>query len=357
MKKFPYRVQADILRILAIVGVVLVHIVYEFYARPDFLGGTTWWIANVLSGVSHSAVPLFIMLSGALLLRRTQNAKQLWQRIFHRLLIPMLFWLVFYLLWHLRFDPPQPTIIQFLGMIATGNIYELYFLVILVGLYTLIPVLQAYVLPSRSRTKLVILITALAGGVTYFAPYFWTGGILPVTAFTLCIPYISYFLLGDLLAQRPFSLRPFAILAVIGVVGIAALGYMNVYLRGRGITPFWIGGLSYFDEYFSPNTFLLSVALFPLMYHADWLANLAKSAKVVSAIRLLATASFAVYLVHSAVTETIEQQFGYRLGNNHGNLLEFFMLHTLLILTVSFILAILGVSIPYVRAVFGISEK
>lgn len=51
MKKPGYIFSADVIRGLAIFGVVTIHIANEIYTRLDFFGGSIWWIASLLNSI------------------------------------------------------------------------------------------------------------------------------------------------------------------------------------------------------------------------------------------------------------------------------------------------------------------
>ena len=59
---------ADILRVSAIVGVVFLHVAAQIIYQFNTVGRGWWWTANVIDSCTRWAVPIFIMLSGMLLL-------------------------------------------------------------------------------------------------------------------------------------------------------------------------------------------------------------------------------------------------------------------------------------------------
>ena len=87
-----YNFALDAIRTAGIVGVVLIHTVNSVSERPDFFGGVSWWFAIILNSASRICIPLFIMLSGYLLLSKDEDYKTTLKRIVNRLLIPLVFW-------------------------------------------------------------------------------------------------------------------------------------------------------------------------------------------------------------------------------------------------------------------------
>ena len=65
-KKYFY--SADIIRAIAIILVVIIHISSELVNTPRIFLTPDWWFANFIDSLARVAVPLFIMLSGFLIL-------------------------------------------------------------------------------------------------------------------------------------------------------------------------------------------------------------------------------------------------------------------------------------------------
>jgi len=79
---------ADVVRFLAIISVIGIHLVIAISNRPDFFGGFFWWITFLLNSLFRSGVPLFIMLSGYLSLGKPVSNRQNTQKVIQRLSHP-----------------------------------------------------------------------------------------------------------------------------------------------------------------------------------------------------------------------------------------------------------------------------
>ena len=93
----------DFLRALAITGVILIHVSTGGFSRPP--GSFDWLSALFWASVSRASVPIFLMLTGALMLdpRRELTIRQLWLRKIPRLLAALLAWALIYRLWRMAF--------------------------------------------------------------------------------------------------------------------------------------------------------------------------------------------------------------------------------------------------------------
>ena len=89
----------DPMRVLGVLAVLWVH-VCDMILFSDKVGQTAWWVANFADAAGRWAVPVFIMLSGALLLHtnREQTPAEFYKRRLTRLGAAIAFWSVFFML-------------------------------------------------------------------------------------------------------------------------------------------------------------------------------------------------------------------------------------------------------------------
>jgi surface polysaccharide O-acyltransferase-like enzyme len=88
----------DLIRTVAIILVILLHASIEPNPNVNFMspeGVQLWWTSNIYDSISRGAVPLFIMLTGALLLQPNKADEPLrvfFKKRWNRIGIPVLFW-------------------------------------------------------------------------------------------------------------------------------------------------------------------------------------------------------------------------------------------------------------------------
>ena len=93
--KRPWDGSLDVLRTGAAVLVVLLHCSGSLRPLAEF--GPEWWGTALLQAFTRSAVPLFVMISGALLIGpETENLAAFYRRRASRILVPLIFWMLFY---------------------------------------------------------------------------------------------------------------------------------------------------------------------------------------------------------------------------------------------------------------------
>ncbi len=154
----------DYLRLFAMLGVILMHEASGLLRSELTLG---WFGVDLLTSLAFTAVPLFFMMSGALLLSRDETADldRLWKKRLPKLLVPLLFWSVIsvFWLWHTG----AKTLEEIPGAIASAlndPVYvHLWYLYTLAGFYLLSPLLRRMVqaLDRRLSRYLLLLMAAV----------------------------------------------------------------------------------------------------------------------------------------------------------------------------------------------------
>jgi surface polysaccharide O-acyltransferase-like enzyme len=257
----------DLARVAAIGAVVMVH---EGGAAvgargPGEAATAAWWAAVVLDAGSRWCVPVFLMVSGALLLdpRRTDPPGVFYRRRLARIGLPLVVWTAVYLAFgHLYLDRPLGVRDAARAVGSGSPFLQLYFLYVIAGLYLLTPFLRSAVSAmSPSRVAAFAGVLFGLGAVDQALMTFVQIG--EANAATRFVPYLGYFVAGRVLRDLPIrpqatraaavTLPLAAVLTVVGA-GIAAAG-------GRG----WGRYGEYAISYLAPNVIVMSLAAFWLL--------------------------------------------------------------------------------------------
>ncbi|HAK29628.1 MAG TPA: acyltransferase, partial [Sphingobacterium sp.] len=89
----------SILRIVAIFLVILIHSSSGYLNSNEF-ESFDWSYANWLNSFSRFAVPLFVVISGALLLQKDESTGQFYRKRLLKIVPPFLFWSIVYLFYY-----------------------------------------------------------------------------------------------------------------------------------------------------------------------------------------------------------------------------------------------------------------
>ncbi len=305
---------ADFVRALGTLAVVTVHVtgggVQIFYTGAD---QTAWWVHNVLNSACRWAVPVFVMLSGALLLdpaKAHETAGQFYRKRLARIALPLVFWSAFYL-WLRWFVPghipPPATPEEAIKMFLFANpYYHLYFLFVMVTVYLFTPAFRLLTVNSDTATVrgYAATVLVLACGDTLVRTRYG----FPSNAFAMGAPYLGYFLLGyglrdyGLQGGAATNRRSWLFAAVLAAsVAVTALG--TAWTMSHGPT----GAMrQYLYNFFSPTVCVMAVCVFILLAGATYTSPIARALRPV--MRLLSDTSFGVYLVHPLILLLAQRQ-------------------------------------------------
>lgn len=175
----------DLLKIIACFLVVFSHNCDPYVAVFDSDRST--FLAGVFSGsLTRSSVPLFVMMTGVLLLPTTRTMSQFYRRRIGRILPPLIFWSaalpLLYCLYINRIplstnpaiNPADYTLFETLRRAVTFifnfnyTTTPLWYLYMLIGLYLIIPLLNAW-LVQATRKELRLFLSVWF--ITLFIPY------------------------------------------------------------------------------------------------------------------------------------------------------------------------------------------
>ena len=165
----------DQLRALAIIGVIGIHV------APYFLNSITG--ASFLF-ISEFAIPIFLMLSGILLLNKEYSLREFFKKRYPRIIIPFLFWGCIYIIFAILFqnklvhffslETALPFIVKmFLGI--KGYLPHFWYVWLILSVYLFFPIINKWIKNSTfSEIKYFLLIWIITSIFTTFnLPYYY----------------------------------------------------------------------------------------------------------------------------------------------------------------------------------------
>jgi surface polysaccharide O-acyltransferase-like enzyme len=295
----------DLTRVVAMVLVVLDHAVIEVAPLAErATSDVRWWVAEALLAVSRLAVPLFIMVSGALLLdpARTEPVSEFARRRLQRVAVPLLVWALTYLTFRKDVLAEPLTGERAVDDLASGSpYYHLYYLYIALGLYALTPFLRRLIGAVDRRTIMMLCGMAFALGIgdQFLRTVLQVGSSNGLTYF---VDYVGFYLAGWLL--RDVRLRRgqtrTAAAALVAAVAVVVLASATLVELGAG--EHWF----YPATYLSPAVIAAAVALLLLLQTA----RLGTSSQ--SVVRRLSDLSLGTYLVHPMLLDLFRRATVFR---------------------------------------------
>ncbi len=285
-------VYLHVLRIFAAVLVILLHCISPFYSDLRYFETRTWWICGFLNCLTRTAVPMFFMMSGYLLLKhpKTLDIIPFYKKRLPRLLIPLAVWNVIYYLYFYRANLSVSDF--FKQTLVSGTAYHLWFVYSMVGFYLLLPFLKRIVDQcTHGQLWWLLLLLAFTGTIR---PFFNT--VTPVYIYffdALANGYLPYFLLGYLLGNGNPSRPKRMLIYGGGLIGVFLCVFGNWYASSPdGLSLIANGG-------YQLNHMLCASAVFVLFRQLPW----EKCKLLVRLAPAWSKRTYGIYYIHVLVLE------------------------------------------------------
>ncbi len=284
---------ADTIRVFACIAVIFIHVSDISIRKYGQISSLWWHTSNIYLSLSRIAVPLFVMLSGALILEKKETLKQFFTKRFRRVLVPFLFWSVIFILYRISYHNEHLTISDIIDKIIKGTPYfHFWYIYMILGLYLFTPVLRIFAANATRKEQLYLILTAFTINSVLPALETFTGfktGIWTVNFQS----YIDYFLLGYFLKNTKITRKIFNISVIAALLsGIFTIigTAVTVKMKGR------------YDElflgYHSWNVFIEATAVFIIIKYLSDKSHIKADSKISEILSILSASSFGIYIIH-----------------------------------------------------------
>ncbi|CAM3614033.1 acyltransferase [Parendozoicomonas haliclonae] len=291
----------ELLRAVAAIAVVIIHVLGPYRDLLDVIPAFDWLSAVSLNVASRWAVPIFIMITGALMLSDTRpfNLRYFLARRVSKVLIPFLIWSIFYAFLagatlhgtELTYDfAPVWPLLENLPSKATW--YHLGFYYYFIPLYLLIPFLTPWVQKlSDDQLRMLVL-----GWLTLTLLY-----LLRVKSAWMidAVMYGGYLVLGYALIRLPIAQEYRT--ALVFAAGMALLSSVYGIWEQSNITGQYTTGR--LTSYKTLNTAVVAATVFMLAYYY----GSAVTGRWKTLVRFIGRYSLGLYLLHPVVLWPIRQ--------------------------------------------------
>ena len=387
----PHLYWLDLLKLIAIFMMVAGHC-GDFVPQAERASDWYQVWGTVYNSLMRPAIPLFVMITGALLLPVKQTASAFYAKRLPRVLIPFALWALFYALFPLLtrlLGFPPSTVTDFFpwapadqsGTAALFYIAEIpfdfspfcvqmWYIYTLIGIYLYLPIFSAWVKQATDKEQRLFL---GLWGLTLFIPYLRE---LPQLAVAVLgenhalIPYFKdflgtklwgvcswnefgmlycfagfngYLLLGHYLKNHPFAgswAKLLALCLPMFAVGYAAtlIGFKHMVSLPGAIEPM----IELFFTYCSPNVFLMTLPLALIAQKVNY-TNVTFRRLMVS----LSSCTFGIWMIHYFCLYPCKR------------LVDLLQLHTMvsLVVTSVFLLAVNWLLVAAVRRIPNVGTK
>lgn len=299
----------DILRILSIIAVIILHYTAEVLTNTNDFNSASWWISNGFNSVSRFAVPVFFMISGAMILRtKIGSYREFYKKRVVPLLIPLLSWSIIYGLYNQYYIlKSKMNLYEFAvdfvyRLVIDRNYVHLWFLYAIIAVYMTVPLISKFIKTCSERDLRYYLLLWFIVSIAY---RFVSDAIFRVTDQYINIPimnipffmgYLGYFILGYYLFHYDLPLKVKNMIYNLGVISffLTPVATYFVSLRDGILDEMFYGN-------YSITTFFMACGMFIFFKEKEETVSERVNHKIQKLISSVSRASFSIYLIHLMV--------------------------------------------------------
>ncbi|HVV55859.1 MAG TPA: acyltransferase family protein, partial [Mucilaginibacter sp.] len=220
------------LRVIALFAVIVLHTASPLLMDLQKASVSDWLAGDVYNALSRFAVPVFVMITGALLLHREYELGDFLKKRLTRIIWPFLFWSLVYVAYSWYNEDIIFTANAWadtkivLHQLKYGAYYHLWYVYMLIGLYLIIPVISRFVRNSAEkeiRYFLIVWFIVIAFSQPYLSRF------RPQVDVRYFNGYIGYLVLGHYLAFKPIPQKGIRGLLVVFYILLTAGIVLGTY--------------------------------------------------------------------------------------------------------------------------------
>ncbi len=275
----------DFIRAISIYFVLIIH---NEIVLPN---ATTFAFGSIIA----SSVPLFVMISGVLLLNKKESYSVFFKKRANKVLIPWIFWTFIFMIWHIfvdHYDFNGFSISSLMNLFEKTLFNELWFLPMIFGIYLLTPPLKIFI--QNSKNKDIFYIALIWFIAVCIMPAIHQNSTFPVYLSGIAgrvLQFTGYFILGFALSKVRLPKHGLIITLFLLLFGIFC-SVLEAF-----ILPQYLGkieGISYFD----PGIVITSSGIFLFIKEvfSAYDRNIPDIYK--KFIVLLSKTSLGIYIIH-----------------------------------------------------------
>lgn len=293
----------DIIRTIAIFMVVAIHSHVAPLAVNQ--GTPMWYFVMLMQTLCLVAVPVFFMVSGALLLSggKTVSVEELYKKRIPKQAIPFIVWSLVYVVVRIVMGKISLSVEAFTSLLYEPAYYQFWFMYSLLAIYLLLPLLQTLVKHcDKKKTEYILILWAVFSIIVPLVSRYVPGfKISSHVGLVLCEGYIGYFILGYYLSKYKKDISPSKgfLLWAFGAVLTGVCAFIEfVYSEKTGSA---YQGFVY-QAYMVPGTAIASTGAFLFFQNKKYKLNDKSRAFIIK----LSELSIGVYYIHMLVLTVIE---------------------------------------------------
>lgn len=293
------KIYLDILRVMAVIGVITIHISCIPLFDASIFGQGIWWCANIFDSLSRWSVTIFIMISGALLINgKDELYSSFLKKRFSKVLIPFIFWSAFYFLYRIGFSYDKFTIKSIMISILQGGVYyHLWFMYAIMGIYLIVPILRKYVWAAKTKDLMYFIVLWLINVpiVQLINKVFHIKINFPIP---MVGEAVGIFVLGYIIDKTNLSKKNRLILYISGIICAVMMTFGTFYLsRDGGIDEFLY-------VYYQLNNIIIACSIF-VFIRTLFTQRQVENTRIKRLIISMSNSAFGIYLIHPFIKDLV----------------------------------------------------
>lgn len=291
----------DVLRCLACTVVVLAHSSSTFVIQ--YFGSFNYWAGNIITSLCRLAVPVFLMISGSLLLDENYEfTKKKWLNHIKKMVIYLVFWSAACAVFNKIALPVlthgEISVFEIAKEFILGPTY-LWFMYMIIGLYMILPLLRLWVKKENKKQIKYFIILGIISA--YIIPQIARVGSLYSDYFGLINSFINKlnlkyaggytapFILGWYIHNFPLKKTYKKLIYALGIVSpVVAVAVTAIVEKTTGIAEIMYDSMT-------TNVLFYSIMVFVLIKSATEKTKPEKQSKLIMGI---SKHSLGIYAVH-----------------------------------------------------------
>jgi surface polysaccharide O-acyltransferase-like enzyme len=346
-------IPADLIRTLAIILVIVLHAAIEPHPIATEINQAEvyrWWTVNIFSSVATPCIPLFVLLTGSLLLTPEKTAEPqtvFFKKRWNRIALPFIFWAVIYFVWTYFLNGNVLTLNDVTSGLLNAPYYHFWFLYMLVGLYLITPILRVVASYAQRKTlKFFLILWFLGTAVVPLVSLLFASFSLSSQIFMI-LNWVGYYLLGAYLLKVQVKKAYLYVLVLAGFIWTFVGTYYATWFFGGKIGYF-------FYDYMAINVIMTSTALFLLLLKFPPSKLKGRPHSINWLIRNIGQNSLPIFLIHVIILESLQKGFlGFKISINTITPALEIPLITVITLFSSLAIVLALKKVPYLKRLIG----
>ena len=339
----------DELRALAIIGIVFCHASVAFVLSG--VGKSDFYISAFFDCFRDFSIPIFVMLSGALLIGKKDSFRDFFKKRLSRIFIPFVFWVFVYIIYSSIYITHgfslSSAIYIFFGTTSTLGVAFWFIWMIIIayfGIFIINKIMQ-YNVHVVNILTVISFIYILICQFSLFDPY--------SSKIVYFVSFISYVLIGNFIAtndylERKISVNKLAIITLIFAIASYST-YVFYFVVPMSVSHGQFITLSYFNVpilFISLNVFLF----FKFLSESEFSL---KNNKIKNVITTISMYSFGIYLTHYVILHSLRMNMAKIIDFTSQSPLIWIPLFVILTVLISLIILAILDRIPYLNKFSG----